>query len=106
MNIFETSINVTVVVSILYFCPATLKLYHKMLIEQGKRFHFIFSLTIHYQNDELLSGCSECDKILREIFDFSHKSSCNNCKGCLIRCYVKTNLIKFTINLKKTTVAT
>ena len=57
-----------------------------MLSEQGNRFFF---LTTYYQNDEFISVYSVCDKSLREASDFSHKNYFNNCKGCLIRCYVK-----------------
>ena len=89
MNIFARSANVTVGVSILSFCPTTDKLYREMLSDKGNRFYFLFPLTTHYQNDEFISFCSECDKFLREVFNFTHKNYFNNCKGCLIRCYEK-----------------
>ena len=76
-----------------------------MLSEQGNRFYFIFSLTTHYQNDEFISVCCECEKALREVSDFSHKNYFNNWKGCLIRCYVK-KIKKFTFRSKKTTIVT
>ena len=89
MNVFEISTNVTVHVSIPYFYPTNVKLYREMLSEQGNRFYFIFSFTTHYQNDEFISVRFQCNKVLREVFDISHKNYFNDGKRCLLRCYVK-----------------
>ena len=51
MNIFGISANVTVDVSILYFCQKTTKLHQEVLSDQGNRFYFVFSVTTYYRND-------------------------------------------------------